>query len=475
MTRTSSPSQSKPQKIILIVLGLALLGTVFLLPQFVTEPWFVNDAVEQEIVPTPSAETVAPSTAAELKRYRQESQTVLAEIVMMRDRLRERSVALWGEADFQHALGRVESGDEEYSYGNYEASLRDYREAREQLAQLEELGRQKLEQAKAEGVAAVEALNPNVAVPVQELASAMAPEDPAVQELAARVVTLEDVARHIEAGDDALIRDRYDAARSEFEQALALDSRHQRAADGLAQARNEITGSAFRRQMSEGFAGLERGEYETARAAFGRAGEIQPGNPAVSQALAQVDNRESQGFVNVELARAADLESNEQWAEALSIYGTLLEEDPSLADARARLIPARVRAGLDEQLSGYIEEPLRLSNKAEYQKAQTTLADAKGIANSGPRLRQQIGELETLLERATSPVNVTFRSDNQTHVVLYRVAELGRFEQTSMTLRPGRYVAAGTRTGYRDVRVEFTITGEPLNQPIEVRCEEPIG
>jgi hypothetical protein len=36
-------------------------------------------------------------------------------------------------------------------------------------------------------------------------------------------------------------------------------------------------------------------------------------------------------------------------------------------------------------------------------------------------------------------------------------------------------VAAGTRTGYRDVRVEFTITGEPLNQPIEVRCEEPIG
>lgn len=475
MTRTSPSSQSKPQKFILIVLGLALLATIFLLPQFVTEPWFVNNVVEQEIVPTPSAETVPPSTAAELKRYRQESQTVLAEIVMIRDRLRERSVELWGEADFQHALGRVETGDEEYSYGNYEASLRNYREAREQLVQLEQLGRQKLEQAKTDGVAAVEALNPNVAGPANELASAMAPEDPAVQELAARVATLEDVARHIEAGDDALIRDRYDTARSEFEKALALDPRHQRAANGLAQARNEITGSAFRRQMSEGFAALERGEYEAARAAFGRAGEIQPGNPAVSQALAQVDNRESQGFVNAELARAAELESDEQWAEALSIYETLLEEDPSLADARARLIPARVRAGLDEQLSGYIEEPLRLSNKAEYQKAQATLADAKGIANSGPRLRQQIGELETLLERATSPVNVTFRSDNQTHVVLYRVAELGRFEQTSLTLRPGRYVAAGTRTGYRDVRVEFTITGEPLDQPIEVRCEEPIG
>jgi hypothetical protein len=86
-----------------------------------------------------------------------------------------------------------------------------------------------------------------------------------------------------------------------------------------------------------------------------------------------------------------------------------------------------------------------------------------------------VDQLAILLERATSPVNVVFSSDNLTHVVLYRVAELGTFEQTSMRLRPGRYVAAGTRDGYRDVRVEFTITGEPLNEPIVVRCEEPIG
>lgn len=475
MTRTTPSSKSKAQKITLITLGVAVLGTVFLLPQFVTEPWFITDGAGPEVVPTPSAKTVPPSTAAELKRYRQQSQTVLAEIIMIRDRLRERSVETWAEADFQHALGRVQTGDEEYSYGNYEASLKNYREARSQLVELEELGRQKLDRAKADGVAAVEALNPNVAVPASELASAIAPEDPEVQTLAARVATLDEVARHMEAGDEALARDRYDAARIEFAAALALDPLHQRAAAGLTSARNEITGSAFRRQMSEGFAALERGQYEAARGAFRRAGEIQPGNSAVSQALAQVENRESQGFVNAELARAAELESGEHWAEAVLIYETLLTEDPSLTDARARLVPAKVRADLDERLSGFIEEPLRLSNKTEYEKARTTLADAKGIANSGPRLREQITEMETLLERATSPVNVVFRSDNQTHVVLYRVAELGRFEKTSVTLRPGRYVAAGTRKGFRDVRVEFTITGEPLDQPIEVRCEEPIG
>jgi hypothetical protein len=43
-----------------------------------------------------------------------------------------------------------------------------------------------------------------------------------------------------------------------------------------------------------------------------------------------------------------------------------------------------------------------------------------------------------------------------------------------MVLRPGRYIAAGTRKGFRDVRVEFTITGEPLSEAIVVSCEEPI-
>jgi hypothetical protein len=72
-------------------------------------------------------------------------------------------------------------------------------------------------------------------------------------------------------------------------------------------------------------------------------------------------------------------------------------------------------------------------------------------------------------------VDVVFRSDNETHVILFRVADLGRFEQKSVRLRPGKYVAAGTRSGYRDVRVEFTVTGEPMEGPVIVRCQEPVG
>jgi len=475
MTNTRSARHSRTQKITLIVLGLVLTGTVFLLPQFVTTPWVEGELDDMPPVPEASPSTVAPSTAAELTRYRQESQGVLAEIVALRDRLLESNVQQWAEADFQMALDTIEAGDERYSFGDYAASLEQFQQARDQLAGIEEMGRQKLSDAQAAAESAIESLNVNVATASIELATTIAPDDEAVRKLAARVATLEQVVAHIEAGDQALALDQFQKARAEYRKAVDLDPSHQRAARSLASAGNEVTASVFRGHMSRGFAALEAQDYDGARSAFREAGRIRPGDNAVNQALAQVDNRESADRVGQALRSAADLEETEQWAEALSIYESLLAQDPSLTDAKVRLIPARVRTDLDRRLTGYIDEPLRLSGEADYRAAQSALQDARGIPNPGQRLSGQISELDSLLKLANSPVDVVFRSDNQTHVVLFRVADLGRFDQVSVRLRPGRYVAAGTRSGYRDVRIEFTVTGEAMDEPVVVRCEEPIG
>ena len=71
-------------------------------------------------------------------------------------------------------------------------------------------------------------------------------------------------------------------------------------------------------------------------------------------------------------------------------------------------------------------------------------------------------------------INVVFQSDNLTKVTLFRVAEMGQFEQKSLRLRPGRYIAGGTRAGFRDVRIEFTVMGGAAVEPVVVRCIESI-
>jgi hypothetical protein len=164
----------------------------------------------------------------------------------------------------------------------------------------------------------------------------------------------------------------------------------------------------------------------------------------------------------------------EEWKQALAVYELVLAQDSSLTEIKAKLIPVKARSDLDTKLNELNEDPLKLAEPAVYRRAQMTLNDALGIANPGNKLLEQVATLENLLKLAVSPVNVVFQSDNLTKVTLYRVAELGQFEQTSLVLKPGRYIAAGTRNGYRDVRVEFSITGEPMDGPIIVRCEETI-
>lgn len=471
-TQSSPDKGSGRQKTILLALALVALGTVFVLPNFVSEPWVGGDSGQEGPSLPPS--DIKPSTVAEKTRYRQESQAVLAKIIAGRDKLQEQNVGEWAEIEFRQAMNLVDDGDEKYGYGEYRESLASYEQALEMLESLEALGQRKLAEAIAAGEAALESLNPVVAADSAALAQTIAPGDPAVADLVARAETLPTLKEQLELGDRERAAGRLEAAREAYSLAMKTDPGHPQAAESLAALEREITDRRFRRHMSRGFAALENGDLEAARAAFGDAGDVYPGNDAVARALAQVENRGAQLRVTERVDRAAAHESREEWGEALEIYEALAREDASLTEAKVKLIPVRVRKELDDRLGAIIEDPLALANKSAYQAAEAALQDARGIARPGPRLQGQIEEIGTLLKQAVTPVNVVFRSDSQTHVVLYRIKDLGRFDQTSLVLRPGRYVAAGTRQGYRDVRVEFTITGKPLEEPIVVQCEESI-
>jgi hypothetical protein len=48
------------------------------------------------------------------------------------------------------------------------------------------------------------------------------------------------------------------------------------------------------------------------------------------------------------------------------------------------------------------------------------------------------------------------------------------FQQEELVLSPGKYVAVGSRSGFRDVRLEFVVrSGEPI-EPLSVACTEAI-
>jgi tetratricopeptide (TPR) repeat protein len=460
------------QKILVTVLLLVASAVIFILPKSVTEPWINYSSQSQK--PLPAITAVSPSTAAEKTQYRQDSQNFLAQIILYRDRLKEKRVDLWGAFEFKQAMLQIERGDNQYQYGEYAKSVASYQAALDGLSALETSGKSIFANAVNDAANAIEDSILSTATSAVELASAMAPDNNKVQQLSQRVANLPQLIEAMQQGEKFSALSQLSAAKKAFNRAVSLDPEHKKAAAALATTVQKITEQRFRDHMSEGFSALNNDNFEQAKAAFNRAASVYANHPAIEQALAQLETRRSQLWVTRNMARAQEFQQQEKWQQAKSVYQKLLLADATLTDVLVKQIPVNVRADLDSRIESIIADPLSLSASSQLRKAQTALRDASGIVTPGTRLKTQIAALEQIIKSSQTPIEVALNSDRNTQVTLFKVARLGTFDKTKVSLKPGRYIAAGTRSGYRDVRVEFTVTDKGFDTPITISCNEAI-
>jgi serine/threonine protein kinase len=230
----------------------------------------------------------------------------------------------------------------------------------------------------------------------------------------------------------------------------------------------------FETAMSEAYAAVDRQDWAVARAAFARASTVRPDAPAVADGLRRVDEGERAVALARHLQAARALEAREDWGEAAAEYEEALKLDPTVAFAVEGYRRAAARALLAERLQYHVRHPERLGTPVVAREAETLLQEAREVDPAGPRLRQQIADLERTLADAEAPVAVVIESDGRTDVVVYRVGRLGAFTRKSLELRPGTYTVLGTRTGYRDVLLELVVKPHASPAPLVVRCEETI-
>jgi hypothetical protein len=241
-----------------------------------------------------------------------------------------------------------------------------------------------------------------------------------------------------------------------------------------ASERPDASEEAFATAMTEGLDALKREDYVLARGAFERAKSLRPEAPEVASGLSQVE----EGLRNLAIAghrdRGLEQERLESWRAAEAEYDEALALDGSLRFAREGKTRSAARALLQEKLEFQIDNSERLSDARALEEASRLLDEAKGSEGEGPKRRESIAKLEALVASYSRPVELLIVSDALTEVTLHRVGRLGKFDRRVLEVRPGRYVAVGSRAGFRDVRVEFTIEpGKPL-APVRVLCEEAI-
>lgn len=479
-----------------VVVGLGLLLAAFLAVLFVLPPADELPAVQAESeqavtagAEESAADKVGDTAEEEVAEFSENTQrndgssdaaikaatdNALGDLLSQLERLRYRGIDRWGGQEFLDVLDRYGAGDEAYLAKNYQAAGDHYRAASTMLEpffdRIPEVFRETMEAARA----AFDAQDHREAIRLFDLAVAITPGNAEAEQGLKRAQNIESVLRLMDSGR-AFEKDlEYDAALQAFSGALDIDPQWQPAREALTRVRAALEQLAFESRMTEGFMALASKNYDSARVAFEAAKAMRPDSRQPVDGLLQVDQEVRLLRIQSLESAALEQEEAEQWEAAIDSYQEALSVDGDLQFAKEGLRRATQRAGLHKRLAAYISEPDSLSSPDTMQAATGLLLELSRITPSGPRLEDEKATLARLLKRAATPLPVQLQSDNQTEVSIFRVGRLGTFDSRQLELRPGSYVALGSRAGYRDVRLEFRVAPEIEMKPIIVQCEERI-
>jgi tetratricopeptide (TPR) repeat protein len=472
------PWQQRPSTYVALAVCILLaLLVIFVLPLLIKPVDTPAVIIQPESMSDQSPATVqeTPFKDAQLAKARRESQDVLSQLLEKQSYLEKRNIQQWDEPAFQAALKKAAEGDRLYRQRQFDESQVAYRDALEQLSALEARIPQEISNTLTKGDEAFANGNADMAKALYQRVLAIDPANTQAESGIARTATLNEVLTLVTQANDALHEQQLEQAQDLFVQALTLDARHPEAIQGKEQVASLILERDFNGAMSRGFQALEKNQFSVAARAFRQALTLRPGDKAANSGLSQANNAAAQVTTKTRLNKAAALEASEQWHQARDIYQQILAGDSSVVEARLGQIRSSTRASLSDDIDKILRAPLRLASPNVLEHARQLLQDAGGIQSPGPNHRQQVDRLGEVLIQAVTPVPVKLRSDNTTVVTLFKVGELGIFSEKQLSLKPGNYVVAGSRSGYRDVRVEFQVTPWGMSAPIEVICREPIS
>ena len=464
------------------ILALLAVGVFVLLPPAVerhddvaeVEPGEADaegaaeESLESLLAPPADAEDPAALAA------RAAAEESLTDFVSLKNRLLEQDVESWAELPFAEARARAREAEHLLRDRRFSEAAERMAEAVAGLRKLELRAQTLYDEALRGGAIALDSGDAADAREQFEMAARIHPGDAAAREGLERANTIERVFALLREGGELEAQGDLAGALQRYEAGVALDPDVTLLKIGRSRVVDELTLEAFESSMTRGFAALRRGDYPRSTVAFQDALRIRPNAPSALDGLAQsreaASNRDVRGYRET----AQRFESEERWHDALAEYQAALVLDPDVGFAQSGASRSRARARLADSLDAYLNSPARLSTAAVRGEARQVLAQADAVQTPGPVLREQIDAVAKLLQEMSTPVPVDLISDAQTDVLLYHVGRLGRFEVRRLELTPGRYTVVGTRAGYRDSRVQFTVSAGTPPAPVMVRCEDEI-
>jgi len=491
LTRADAPWWHSQFNLMLCTFGLLVLAAgLFILLTPAPNATKLNNTVVSAEGRASSVETSVVDVQDEPAPWdenRNKQARILSDLLKAKKELEAKNVTDWGAEGYESALAKAAEGDELYKVKDFQNAIDSYKSALTEMQSLDALIPDILNALVADGNAAIDDGKTELAKEKFQAAIALDRNNiPALSGID-RAGTLEQVLEIMrEAAFDEQEFQRSDdieflsLAAEKYGQVLVLDSRTEKAKVGQQRVAELSADKQFRVAMSTGFSALFAQRYGSAKQGFAAALKIKPNDATASSAYRQSLASDKRSSLTTLLSSAKRLESNEEWASALSTYQAVLQRDPNQVSAKLGKIRSQARNQLDGSIKAVLSDTLALGRGSQRQKAESVLAEAQRIKDKGRVLSQQIAKIEASLKEVDSSIKVSFTSDGLTDVNLTKAGSkkirLGKFSVRNLALKPGRYVVSGVRLGFKDERreIELRVNGDDV-QTIAIACKTPVG
>ena len=292
--------------------------------------------------------------------------------------------------------------------------------------------------------------------------------------LAERIEKLPEIAALVEQIEVAKVENNPQTELTLINQLLTLTPEREALKQRAQALQTTLNNQKFQSLISQSYAAIDDGRIEAAKSALSQARNIYSNRTELSDLNTAIQQYEKNQRIQSGLTNAAQAESNDNWQAVKTNLEQVVKENPNNKSATEKLAMANNILSLNKQIDDYLESPYRLSNNQLAEQARAAINAAAAYRNQSLSLTRKSRELETVLTAVNQTVPVEVRSDNQTHILVRGVGNVGVVDSKVIQLKPGQYTFEGKRQGYKSKLVEVTIPYDVNHFSLTLVCDEPI-
>lgn len=292
--------------------------------------------------------------------------------------------------------------------------------------------------------------------------------------LAERIEQLPEIAALVEQIEVAKVENNPQTELTLINQLLSLTPEREALKQRAQALQTTLNNQKFQSLISQSYAAIDDGRIEAAKSALSQARNIYSNRTELSDVNTAIQQYEKNQRIQSGLTNAAQAESNDNWQAVKTNLEQVVKENPNNKSATEKLALANNILSLNKQIDDYLESPYRLSNNQLAEQARAAINTAAAYRNQSLSLTRKSRELETVLTAVNQTVPVEVRSDNQTHILVRGVGNVGVVDSKVIQLKPGQYTFEGKRQGYKSKLVEVTIPYDVNRFSLTLVCDEPI-